>query len=67
MKSDSNAQQVTAERLTYSVWPDLAEILGLGRNGAYKAVNRGDIRAIRIGRRILIPKAEIERLLGGRT
>ena len=66
MKSERSAQVVTGvERQTYSVWPDLANILGLGKNGAYKAVNRGEVRAIRVGRRILVPKAEVERLLGG--
>lgn len=37
---------------------------GLGRNGIYNAIRRGDIRSIRIGRRLYIPASEISRLLG---
>ena len=40
-----------------------AELLGLGRNAAYDAVARGDIPSIRIGRRLLVPKAALENLL----
>jgi excisionase family DNA binding protein len=31
-----------------------------------KAIARGEIRAVRIGRRIVIPVSELERLLEGR-
>jgi excisionase family DNA binding protein len=40
-------------------------ILGVGRNAGYEAVRTGCIRAIKIGKRVVIPKAEIERLLSG--
>ena len=38
-------------------------LLGLGRSGAYEAVRRGDIPTIRIGRRLLIPKIALDRML----
>jgi excisionase family DNA binding protein len=50
------------ERQTYDV-PVAGKILGVGRNAAYEAVKRGDIRAIWIGKRCVIPKSEIDRLL----
>jgi excisionase family DNA binding protein len=39
-------------------------ILGVSRRSAYRAVARGQIPAIRIGRRLLVPTAELLGLLG---
>ena len=36
--------------------PQLAEILGIGRNAAYELVRCGKIRSVRIGRQIRIPR-----------
>ncbi len=38
---------------------DLMPILGIGRNTAYGLVRSGQIRSIRIGRKIRIPKSEV--------
>ncbi len=43
--------------------PEAANILGIGRSGAYAAVRSGAIPAVRIGHRILVPVAALERLL----
>lgn len=43
--------------------PELAKILGIGRNQAYDAVRRGEIPSIRVGRRILISTKAIEYFL----
>lgn len=51
-----------AERLTLTV-EEAATSLGISRASAYEAVGRGDIPAIRIGRRILVPRAALERFL----
>ena len=37
--------------------------LGLSRNTAYQAANRGEIPTIRIGHRLLVPVVAFERLL----
>jgi len=37
--------------------------LGLSRPSAYQAVKRGEIPIIRIGRRILVPVAALDKLL----
>jgi excisionase family DNA binding protein len=50
------------ERLTLTV-EEAARLLGISRAFAYEAVNAGSIPSIRIGRRILVPKAALERLL----
>jgi excisionase family DNA binding protein len=41
--------------------------LGLSRNSAYAAAARGEIPAIRIGKRLLVPIKALERLLRGET
>ncbi|MBW3578523.1 MAG: helix-turn-helix domain-containing protein [Actinobacteria bacterium] len=50
------------ERLTYTV-EEVAQLLGVSRNAAYAAVGAGFIPSIRVGRRIVIPKVALERLL----
>jgi hypothetical protein len=44
--------------------PVAGRLLDLSRQGAYDAVSRGDILAIRIGRRLVVPVAKLLRLLG---
>ena len=44
---------------------EAAKWLGLGRTSAFEAVHRGDIPHIRIGKRILIPVAALERMMEG--
>jgi len=43
--------------------PEAARQLGLSRNAAYEAVKRGEIPAVRIGRRLFVPRDAIDRLL----
>ncbi len=43
---------------------ELSESLGVHRNTVYRAVQRGELRSVRIGKRLLIPTAEVERLAG---
>jgi excisionase family DNA binding protein len=45
--------------------PEAAKLLGLNRNLAYQAVAEGTIPSLRFGRRIVIPRAALERLLSG--
>ena len=53
-----------SQRLTMNV-EEAAVVLGISRASAYQAVTRGEIPCIRIGRRILVPKAALERMLEG--
>jgi len=50
------------ERLTLSI-ESTAKILGIGRNLCYDKVKTGEIPVIKIGRRLLVPKAALEKLL----
>jgi excisionase family DNA binding protein len=54
------------KRLTYDV-VEAGQRLGLGRNASYEAARRGDIPTIKIGKRILVPKARFDRMLEGRN
>ena len=54
------------DRLTLSV-EETAKLIGIGRNSAYEAVARGEIPVIRVGKRLLVPKAQLEKLLAGET
>jgi excisionase family DNA binding protein len=52
------------ERRTYTV-PEVATILGIGRNTAYEICRTGEIPTIRIGGRVLVPRTAIDELLAG--
>jgi hypothetical protein len=39
-------------------------IIPVGRNQLYAAINRGEVPAVRVGARILVPVAALRRLLG---
>lgn len=51
-----------SDKLTHTV-EEAARLLGLSRNSAYEAARRGEIPTIRIGRRLLVPKKALERML----
>ena len=52
------------ERKTLTI-PEAAKALGIGRNAGYEAARRGEIPTIRIGKRLLVPRAALERMLQG--
>lgn len=53
---------VSNERLTYDVGT-AAKLLGLSRNSAYQACLNGQIPHLKIGKRILIPRIALQRML----
>lgn len=44
---------------------EAAEYLGISTAGVRRAIARGDLRAVRLGSRILLPVADLEELLAG--
>ena len=60
------ANEVSAERLVYTV-PEVAKLLGINVVTTYELTKRSDFPAIRINRRIIIPKAGLERWLDSQT
>ena len=54
-------------RRTFTV-REAAQVLGIGRDATYAAVQTGTIPSIRVGRRVVIPREAIGRILDqGRT
>jgi excisionase family DNA binding protein len=49
-------------KLTLSV-EEAAKLLGIGRNLCYDRVKTGEIPVIKIGRRLLVPRSALEKLL----
>jgi excisionase family DNA binding protein len=56
------ADQHQGERWTLTV-TEAAERLGLSRTLAYQLVRRGDLPAVRLGRRLLVPRGALDRFL----
>ncbi len=59
-REPDNSPQI--ERLAITV-PEAGQALGLGRSGAYQAARRKQIPTVRVGRRLLVPLAALERML----
>ncbi len=54
------------EPVVYTV-EQAGKILHLSRGSAYQAAATGELPTIRIGRRLLVPRAQLEALLAGRS
>ncbi len=50
------------KRLTLTI-PEAAERLGISRNLGYEAAKDGSLPVVRIGRRLLVPRAALDSLL----
>ncbi len=50
--------------LTYTV-TEAAALLGISRTSAYECVRRGEIPSLTLGRRVVISRVVLERLLDG--
>lgn len=48
-------------KLVFSV-PELAQTLGVHKNHVYNLIQKGELRAVRLGRSVRIPRVELERL-----
>ncbi|GEP00026.1 helix-turn-helix domain-containing protein [Methylobacterium haplocladii] len=59
MSGSSECRTITVE--------EAGRRLGVSRNTAYEAAGRGEIPAIRIGRRLLVPLVAFERMLAAAT
>ena len=61
-----NPNKRTTRRATYTV-AEAAAILGISRTTAYECIQRGEIPSRRFGRRLVVPRHELERLLADYT
>jgi excisionase family DNA binding protein len=58
----SNEQQHQHEPLGLTV-EEAARLLGISRSLAYQLVERRDLPAVRLGRRLVVPRRALERLM----
>ena len=61
---DATLENTHPERRVVTV-NEAAAMLRISRGSAYEAVRRNEIPTIRIGRRLLVPLAALERMLAG--
>jgi excisionase family DNA binding protein len=68
MQTDEEAEMTIArEAPTVLTVDEVAAILRIGRISAYQAIERGEIPTVRVGRRILVPRAAFEAMLNSST
>ncbi len=60
----ANLENISPERRVVTV-NEAALMLRISRGAAYEAARRREIPSIRIGRRLLVPLAALERMLSG--
>lgn len=59
---DATSLEELRQRVTVTV-PEAAAILGIGKNLAYAAVKSGDIPAVKLGRRLVVPVGALLKML----
>ncbi len=64
MRAIKREEKDGIERLAIRV-PELAATLGVSLAQAYVMVNRGEVRSVRSGRAILIPRTAVQEFLDG--
>jgi excisionase family DNA binding protein len=58
-KQNENSTPPTRRTLTVA---EVADIAGVSRISIYEAVRRGEIQAVRIGKRIVVPRTVVDQL-----
>ncbi len=56
------ARHDRSERLTLTV-TEAAELLGISSDLAYELIGRGELPALRLGRRIVVPRVALEAIV----
>jgi excisionase family DNA binding protein len=51
--------------LVLDLWPDTGNLLHLSRATTYTLANQGKIPIVRMGKKMLVPRVQLERLLSG--
>lgn len=54
------------ERLSYRL-VEASKMLGVAKSTLHDMLRRGELRSVRLGRVVLIPRAELDRLLSGES
>jgi excisionase family DNA binding protein len=63
-KTPGKQRPVNLEDFGDALSPDQARrVLGLGKSAMYEALRRGQVRSVKIGHKIIIPKAVLKEML----
>ena len=54
---------MNSERRTLTI-DEAAKALGVSRGAAYAAAGRGELPTVRIGKRYVVPRSQLEKMLG---
>lgn len=60
--STESGSQLQRETLTI---PETAKVLGIGVKTAYEAARSGQLPVVKLGRRLVVPRAGLDRMLTG--
>lgn len=63
-KPNKAAGVPTPATLTITI-PQAALMMGICRQAAYNAANKGEIPVVRVGKRLLVPRLAFEQMFGG--
>ena len=55
----------TQQSLVWNVWPDVGKRLNLSKTTTWKMIHTGQIPSVRLGKRYVVPKAALEKILAG--
>ena len=58
-------QEVTTVQQLLLQVPEAARLLGISASALYQRARKGEVQAVRIGRRVLVPLTEVQRLAQG--
>jgi hypothetical protein len=64
-KARRAAPQLEAGEVLVLTIPEAGRLIGLSRWSAYSAASRGEIPTIKLGRRLVVPKVALMRMLDG--
>jgi excisionase family DNA binding protein len=62
LEKRTTGTSTTIGRVVYTI-PEVAQMLGINRCLAYTLARQGDLPAIRLGGRVLVPRDRLERFL----
>jgi excisionase family DNA binding protein len=60
--NSKEASRRADRRITLTV-NETAKRLGIGRNQAYEGIKKGEIPVVRVGRRLLVPVAALDKMM----
>ena len=64
MEKHENRQENNRHRRETVSVAEAGELLGISRSSAFQAAASGELPVIKIGKRLLVPRAALERMLG---